>query len=188
MRYFLFDKRTIISVFVAVLGSLGICDFAKALDASPREQAYLLTPKASFGYYCSPCHGTNGKGDGTFFTIDLKPKPRNLRDAEYMKKRTDDQLVKSITDGSKAVEKSNLCPPWGKTLSEKKIKELVSYIRTFSAEAASAQVVAKKEAVVEAEKASGFKSSMRWVFLIVITVALAGGAISEWKKLKSESK
>ena len=77
----------------------------------------------------------------------------------------------------------------GKNSLRKKIKELVSYIRTFSAEAATAaQVVAKKEAVVEAGKASGFKSSMRWVFLIVITVALAGGAISEWKKLKSESK
>lgn len=188
MRYFLFDKRTIISVFVAAIGSIGICGNAKALDVSPREQAYLLTPKASYEYYCSPCHGPKGKGDGTFFTIDLKPKPRNFRDAEYMKKRTDDQLMKSITDGSKAVEKSNLCPPWGKTLPEKRIKEMVSYIRTFSTEAAAAPIVAKKEAVVEEVKEGGFKSSMRWAFVIVITMALAGGAISEWKKLKSESK
>ena len=65
MRYFCLIKDDNLC-FVAVLGSIGICDFAKALDASPREQAYLLTPKASFGYYCSPCHGTNGKGDGTF--------------------------------------------------------------------------------------------------------------------------
>ncbi|MBI5309275.1 MAG: c-type cytochrome [Planctomycetes bacterium] len=185
----MFDKRTIISVFVAVFGSIGVCDYAKALDASSREQAYLLTPKASYEYYCSPCHGPKGKGDGTFFTIDLKPKPRNFRDAEYMKKRTDDQLVKSITDGSKSVEKSNLCPPWGKTIPEKRIKEIVLHIRSFSAEAAaSTQVAEKKAAVIEDVKESGFKSMVRWAFVIVITVALAGGAISEWKKLGRESK
>ncbi len=188
MRYFLFDKRTIISVFVAVVGSIGVCSSAKALDVSPREQAYLLTPKASYEYYCSPCHGPKGKGDGTFFTIDLKPKPRNFCDAEYMKKRTDDQLVKSITDGSKSVEKSNLCPPWGKTIPEKRIKEIVSHIRSFSAEAAATRVAEKKAAVVEDVKESGFKSVARWAFVIVITVALAGGAISEWKKLGRESK
>lgn len=188
MRYFLFDKRTIISVFVAALGSIGICDYAKASDASPREQAYLLTPKASYEYYCSPCHGPKGKGDGTFFTIDLKPKPRNFCDAEYMKKRTDDQLIKSITDGSKSVEKSNLCPPWGKTIPEKRIKEMVSHIRSFSAESAATAVVAKKEVAIEKVRESGFKSIMRWAFVIVITVALAGGAISEWKKLGRESK
>lgn len=188
MRYFLFDKKTIISVFVAALGSAGVCGSAKALDVSPHEQAYLLTPKATYEYYCSPCHGPKGKGDGTFFTIDLKPKPRNFCDAVYMKKRTDDQLMKSITDGSKSVEKSNLCPPWGKTIPEKRIKEIVSHIRSFSAEAAATAVVAKKEAVVEEVKGSGFKSMMRWAFVIVITVALAGGAISEWKKLGRESK
>lgn len=188
MRYFLFDKKTIISVFAAVLGSVGLCGSAKALDVSPREQAYLLTPKASYEYYCSPCHGPKGKGDGTFFTIDLKPKPRNFCDAEYMKKRTDDQLIKSITDGSKSVEKSNLCPPWGKTIPEKRVKEMVSYIRTFSAETAATQVAEKKAAVVAEAKESGFKSAVRWAFVIVITVALAGGAISEWKKLGRESK
>lgn len=112
----------------------------------------MLSPKKTFEYYCSPCHGIKGKGDGTFFTIDLKPKPRNFTDVEYMKKRTDDQLIKSITEGSKAVEKSNLCPPWGKTLTEKRIKELVVYIRSFSAQETEKPVVAAKEAIVEEKK------------------------------------
>ena len=104
-----------------------------------------------------------------------------------MKKRTDDQLIKSITEGSRAVDKSNLCPPWGKTLTEKRIKELVAYIRNLSSQEAEKPVVAAKEAVFVEEKSSVFKSSMRWFFLIVITLALAVGAIGEWKKLKKEA-
>ena len=104
-----------------------------------------------------------------------------------MKKRTDDQLIKSITDGSKAVDKSNLCPPWGKTLSEKRIKELVAYIHGLSTQEAAKTAVVAKETVVEVKKSSAFKSSARWLFLIVITLALAIGAIGEWKKLRKES-
>lgn len=186
MGYFLSDKKLLIGLF-AVLSVMCACSVAKGLDVSPREQAFLLSPKKTFEYYCSPCHGMKGKGDGTFFTIDLKPKPRNFTDAEYMQKRTDDQLIKSITEGSKSVDKSNLCPPWGKTLTEKKIKELVAYIRSFLAQEAEAPVVAVKTATVEDKKDSVFKSSVRWLFIGVITLALAGGAINEWKKLRNES-
>lgn len=186
MGYFLSGKKLIISSFI-VLSVLCAYSTAKGLDVSPREQAFLLSPKKTFEYYCSPCHGMKGKGDGTFFTIDLKPKPRNFTDVEYMNKRTDDQLIKSITEGSKAVDKSNLCPPWGKTLTDKRIKELVVYIRSLSTQEKEKPVVAVKESTVEDKKDSTLKSSMRWLFVIVITLALAGGAINEWKKLRNES-
>ncbi len=187
MGYFLSGKKIILIGSCVLLGALGSYVMAEDLNFSPREQIFLLSPKKTFEYYCSPCHGFKGKGDGTFFTIDLKPKPRNFTDVEYMKKRTDDQLVKSITEGSKAVDKSNLCPPWGKTLTEKRIKELVVYIRSLSLQEAEKPVVAQKGAVVAEEKSSAFKSSMRWLFLIIITLALAVGAIGEWKKLRKES-
>ena len=187
MDYFPTGKKMVILGSFVLLGVLGGIATAEDLDFSPREQVFLLSPKKTFEYYCSPCHGTKGKGDGTFFTIDLKPKPRNFLDVEYMKKRTDDQLIKSITDGSKAVDKSNLCPPWGKTLSEKRIKELVAYIRSLSAQKAEKPVVTAKEIVAEVKKSSAFKSSVRWLFLVVITLALAIGAIGEWKKLRKES-
>ena len=187
MGYFSTCKKMVIIGSFVLLGALGGIATAENLDFSPREQVFLLSPKKTFEYYCSPCHGTKGKGDGTFFTIDLKPKPRNFLDVEYMKKRTDDQLIKSITEGSKAVDKSNLCPPWGKTLSEKRIKELVAYIRGLSTHEAAKTAVVTKESVVEEKKSSVFKSSVRWLFLVVITLALAVGAIGEWKKLRKES-
>jgi mono/diheme cytochrome c family protein len=160
---------------------------ARDLVTSARDQDALLSSKKTFEYYCSPCHGKGGKGDGTFFTYGLTPTPRNLADANFISKKNDADLVKAITDGSKAVQKSNLCPPWGKTLSEKKIRDLVSYIRTFSAQGAEKAAVAAKEAVVAEEKSSAAKGSIRLLFLAVIAIALAGGAISEWKKLKRES-
>ena len=187
MGYFSTGKKIVIIGALVLLGVLGSIATAEDLSFSPRNQVFLLSPKKTFEYYCSPCHGQKGKGDGTFFTIDLKPKPRNFLDVEYMKKRTDDQLVKSITDGSKSVDKSNLCPPWGKTLTEKRIKEMVAYIRSLSIQKVETTVVAAKEAVVEVKKHSAIKSSVRWLFLVVITLALAIGAIGEWKKLKKES-
>lgn len=187
MGYFSIGKKIIVVQSFVFLGLLGMYCPANGSDISPREQAYLLSPQKTYEYYCSPCHGLKGKGDGTFFTIDLKPKPRNFTDADYMKKRTDDQLAKSITDGSKSVEKSNLCPPWGKTLSEKRIKELVAHIRGFSTQTDGKPVAVAKAKVAEERKSDTFKSSLRWLFLAVITLALAGGAISELKKLKSES-
>lgn len=180
-------KKIVITGLFILSGVLGGVAVAEDLSYSPRDQSFLLSPKKTFEYYCSPCHGQKGKGDGTFFTIDLKPKPRNFLDVEYMKKRTDDQLVKSITDGSRSVDKSSLCPPWGKTLTEKRIKELVVYIRSLSAHEEEKVVVAAKEMVAEVEKTSTLKSSVRWLFLIAITLALAIGAIGEWKKLKKES-
>ena len=187
MGYFSIGKKIIILSSFVFLSSIGGVAVAKDFDTSPRDQVFLLSPKKTFEYYCSPCHGAKGKGDGTFFTIDLKPKPRNFLDVEYMKKRTDDQLVKSITEGSKAVDKSNLCPPWGKTLSEKRIKELVAYIHNLSTQEAEKPVVAAKETVAEEKKSSAAKSFVRWLFLVVITLALAIGAIGEWKKLRKES-
>lgn len=187
MGYFSIGKKIMLAgSFISLCAVSGVL-MAKDFDVSSREQAHLLSPKKTFEYYCSPCHGMKGKGDGTFFTIDLKPKPRNFQDTEYMKKRTDDQLVKSITDGSKSVDKSNLCPPWGKTLTEKRVKELVAYIRSLTVHEAEKPAVVAKEAIVEEKKSGAFKSSLRWLFLVVITLALAVGAIGEWKKLRKES-
>lgn len=185
MGYFSVGKKVIITLLI-LLSVVSWYSVVRGGDVSPRDQVFLLSSKKTFEYYCSPCHGMKGKGDGTFFTIDLKPKPRNLTDLEYMKKRADDQLIKSITEGSKAVDKSNLCPPWGKTLTDKRIKELVAYIRGFSSQDAEKPMVVAKESTAEDKKVSVFRSSMRWVFVVVITLALAGGAISEWKKLRNE--
>ena len=92
-----------------------------------REQArqdFLATPKGIYLYYCAHCHGDDGKGEGRLWSTELSPKPADLTvlraDKEF--------LFKGIRDGPSAVAKSNLCPPWGRTIAPDKIERLTQYL------------------------------------------------------------
>jgi|GEM_PF-6604617 len=82
------------------------------------------TPAKDFTTYCSACHGRSGKGDGPA-AIALQPKPRNLTDSNFQKKRTDDELVTVILSGKGAM------PSFKAQLTEIQIRDLVGYIRTL---------------------------------------------------------
>ena len=55
--------------------------------------------------------------------------PRNHALAEEMAKLTDEELRLAIHDGGDAVQKSELMPSFGKTISEEEIDELVLHLR-----------------------------------------------------------
>lgn len=86
--------------------------------------------KRLFRHYCAVCHGEAGKGDG-INSKNLDPLPRDFTDLEYMSDRTDQQLFDIIQGGGPAVAMSVYMPPFGKTLSEQQIWNLVAYIRTL---------------------------------------------------------
>ncbi len=86
-----------------------------------------LVGKQYYEAYCMVCHGKTGIGDG-FNAFNLDPRPANLTVA---KKRGDEHLFKVISDGSASVGGSPLCPPWGKTLAEDRIKSIIAYLRTL---------------------------------------------------------
>lgn len=165
------------------------------------HKVYLATPKNTFQYFCGPCHGEYANGKGIYFTIDLHPTPRDLTDVEYMSKLTDDYLLDFISKGSAAMEKSDLCPPWGGTLDEDSIKGVIAYLRGLTiAKSKVEEKPAEKEAEgkVEAKEGEGkeVKVSMGdqkgppkvivWSVLIILCVVLAYAARSEWKKLGIE--
>lgn len=110
-------KKLIIAIVIVVF-------ISKYLEA--------IETKSIFIHYCGPCHGETGKGDGKYYSFDLNPKPRDFTNVNYMKTLTDEQIRLCITNGSFAIGKSNLCPPWGKTILKEKIDKLVNYIRSFS--------------------------------------------------------
>jgi cytochrome c oxidase cbb3-type subunit 3 len=90
--------------------------------AAPAEENYRL--------YCVQCHGTSGNGEGINQTSGgLAVSPRNHAYAKQMSEITDDELRRAITDGGDAVQKSELMPAWGKTLTADEIGELVHYLR-----------------------------------------------------------
>jgi mono/diheme cytochrome c family protein len=84
--------------------------------------------KALFSHYCATCHGDAGQGDGQN-AYNLTPPPPDLTEP----KRTSDEalLRKVIAEGSAAIGRSPLSPPWGRSLSPQEIDYLVAYCRAL---------------------------------------------------------
>ena len=89
--------------------------------------------RALFQHYCSICHGAEGHGDG-FNAYNLDPKPRDLGDPGFQAKHSDEDLAAAIRSGGGASGLSVGMPPWGRTLGERQVQNLVLYLRTLSPE------------------------------------------------------
>ncbi|MBI4502542.1 MAG: c-type cytochrome [Gemmatimonadetes bacterium] len=85
---------------------------------------------AVYGRYCAPCHGTEGKGDGPNATF-LPIRPSAHASAARMSVRSDDALFDTIFSGGYIMNRSNLMPPFGATLTREDIWGLVRHIRTL---------------------------------------------------------
>ena len=88
-----------------------------------------------FVYYCSGCHGPQGKGD--WFNAEVlrmkhRIRPRDLTDSLYLAPRTDQQLYETVALGGGHMGKSVFMPAWTYTLTPAQIKDLVAYIRVLS--------------------------------------------------------
>ena len=95
-------------------------------DFSMREGRRL------FIHYCSPCHGENGDGYGQYLAYGLEPQPADFTAIDFLQNRNDETLFLSISDGSAALGKSNLCPPWGNTFHQEEIEFLIYYIKILN--------------------------------------------------------
>lgn len=199
-------KNTIIGIicFLMVAGiSLRFTEGSEGKEAAQLSEAaepekeyklieeikvYLTTPKETFKYYCSPCHGKAANGKGIYFTVDLEPTPRDLTDVEYMAALTDDYLFNFISKGSAAMEKSELCPPWGNTLAEDRIKGIIAYLRglTISKSKEGEEVAVKEGTAVAEVRKKGTPPVVIWSVLILLSAFLVFSAKKEWKKLAEE--
>lgn len=102
----------------------------------PQKHDTRLTPteqngQALYEYYCALCHGITGKGDG-FNSYNMDSPPAKHADKSRMAARSDTQLQTIIRKGAPGLGLSPLMPPWGKTLTDREIADLTSYIRTLS--------------------------------------------------------
>jgi mono/diheme cytochrome c family protein len=86
--------------------------------------------RALYRHYCLNCHGETGKGDG-FNAYNLDPRPRSLADSSFQARHSDVDLVTAIRSGGGAVGLSTGMPPWGRTLNERQIQNVVDYLRTL---------------------------------------------------------
>ncbi|CAG9931342.1 c-type cytochrome [Candidatus Nitrotoga arctica] len=86
------------------------------------------TPADNYKAYCVQCHGNEGTGKGVN-SRDMSVVPRDHTDAKSMSGRSDETLFKAIKEGGPSIDKSILMPPWGSTLSDEEIKDLVQHLR-----------------------------------------------------------
>ena len=102
-------------------------DYYEAIEKGPnRGKQSLSKGKVLYDTYCYACHGMEGKGDGSMADL-MDNAPRNLTCKNYMNKITDGELFWVIKEG---VVEGGM--PSYKHLSDKKIWQLIQYIRTFS--------------------------------------------------------
>jgi mono/diheme cytochrome c family protein len=99
----------------------------EAIRAEEREAGFTYAEgqgRQLFRQYCATCHGDEGKGDGQNESM-LNPAPpdftglKRLQDVAYVRR--------AIVEGSAAVGRSPLSPPWGRSLRSQEIEYLVAY-------------------------------------------------------------
>lgn len=98
----------------ALLALLLIPSRTPALGAPVEDGAGLFKAK------CVACHGTDASGNTT---VGKNLKIRDLRSPE-VQGQSDAQLAKTIANGKGKM------PPYGKSLSQEQIQQLVGFIRT----------------------------------------------------------
>ena len=141
-------RRSLAGIAVILLATLPGCrlggnraaaGLGKAEEASPAIAWAMPMPdlgynaregRALFRHYCATCHGEEGHGDG-FNAYNLDPKPRDLADPVLQAARSDDDLAAVIRSGGGAAGLSTGMPPWGRTLNERSIRNLVEYLQTL---------------------------------------------------------
>jgi mono/diheme cytochrome c family protein len=87
--------------------------------------------KLQFESYCVSCHGPRGEGDGPV-AASLDPRPARLGDRAYMSGRTDDYLFQVIKNGGASVGRSPMMAPWGGTLTDAQIRDVIAYVRSLA--------------------------------------------------------
>ncbi len=81
--------------------------------------------KRVFVQRCATCHGPEGRGDGQN-AYNLQPPPPDFQVSLPQVSVEDRRAV--IEGGTAALDRSTLCPPWGRTLREEEVEALVAYM------------------------------------------------------------
>lgn len=103
-----------------------------AIRAEEREAGFTYAEaqgRQLFQQYCSVCHGEDGKGDGENASM-MSPQPPDFTGSKHL--LDTDYVRKVIMQGSAAVGRSPLSPPWGHNLRPQEIDYLVAYCHALA--------------------------------------------------------
>jgi mono/diheme cytochrome c family protein len=86
---------------------------------------------ASYAIFCASCHGATGDAQ-TPIAQTLVPPPARHNDGNYMNTLTDEHIFRVIKEGGFAVGKAPTMPPWGGSLSDAQIRDVMAFVRTLA--------------------------------------------------------
>ena len=117
------------------LGALAVGAFVSANAAWAAGDA--AAGKAKYDMFCISCHGPTGHGDGPVGAA-LNPKPRNFAVGDFKydankdgKPGEDADLALIIKNGAAAYGGSPMMAPWGATLSDQDVQNVIAYVRSL---------------------------------------------------------
>jgi len=125
------------TVIAFVCASVGLgCRRSEAPPRDAVQEAFRegeLTARQShgrrvFAQRCATCHGPAGRGDGQN-AYNLRPPPPDFQESLAKLSGADRRAV--IEGGTAALDRSPLCPPWGRTLHGEEVEALVAYMQVM---------------------------------------------------------
>lgn len=91
------------------------------------DDAKIQATARLYDTYCAQCHGVERDGQGVNVP-GLSVLPRDHSDTEAMSSLPRDQMVRAISGGGAAVNKSALMPPWSSVLTPEQIEDMADYL------------------------------------------------------------
>lgn len=113
----------LLPAILALGGALMLHEPATAGPESPKIQASAKL----YDTYCAQCHGIQRNGKG-INTVGLSVQPRDHSDSVAMASLPRDQMIRAITEGGAAVNKSALMPTWSSVLTHEQIEDMADYL------------------------------------------------------------
>lgn len=102
----------------------------KPAPPTPPRAADAAAGGKLYATFCATCHGARGAADGPASNMD--PKPAHHDDGTYMNGLSNEHLMAVIKLGGPAVGKSPLMAPWGGTLDDQQIRDVIAFVRTLA--------------------------------------------------------
>lgn len=113
-------------VFLLTLVGIQAAGQDGAMKAPPSTPESIAAGKAVFFEYCAGCHGRRADGRGPQ-SLNLEPRPQNLRNAPFVAYLSDDRMYGSISGGVRGTA----MPAFELMITADKRWQVIHYIRSL---------------------------------------------------------
>ena len=122
-------QRIVLAVLMIIAAVRLVAGDNGAPVSPPVTPESIKAGEGVFFEYCAGCHGRRADGRGPE-SLNLDPKPQNLRNAQFVKHLTDERLYTSLSGGVRGTA----MPAWELQLPVERRWNVIHYIRSLTAD------------------------------------------------------